>query len=193
MVPKNFHTKPCVFTAPDAHSAYLQVFTSWKLPKTFIPIDHTTTPTPPHTQERQLCIVVKYRNIYRAFFSFSFFKSVLTTYGNIHHSTHTPSRAHNKNQLQPLSCLDKEASPRRSLERLNGVLLDALIKEVITEMITNIYIYQRSQWTLWCTEHRITQLKKKKLKWKHWGYPPTPTPTHTCMHACSHTRTWINV
>ena len=31
----NFHTKTCVFAAPDAHSAYTQVVTKLRLPKTF--------------------------------------------------------------------------------------------------------------------------------------------------------------
>ena len=56
--------------------------------------------------------------------------------------THTSASTQRKSIAAAISCLDKEVSFRRSFERLNGVLLlDALIKEVIT----NNYMYQRSQ------------------------------------------------
>ena len=40
MTHENFPTKPCVFTAPDTHTAYMYIYNSDKLkpPKTFMPI-----------------------------------------------------------------------------------------------------------------------------------------------------------
>ena len=58
-VHKNFHTKPCVFTAPDAHSAGSYKL---KLPRTFIPMKYTTNPTTTPTHQY---VVVKCKHIYR--------------------------------------------------------------------------------------------------------------------------------
>ena len=65
MVHEYFHSKACVFTAPDIRSAHMQALTTQKYQQKFIPIKYKQHP-PTHTLPKvQLYIAVKSRNIYR--------------------------------------------------------------------------------------------------------------------------------
>ena len=53
MAHKNFHTKPCAFTALDTHSAYKSMFSQAKTTKDIHANKVQTTP-PPHPESAQI-------------------------------------------------------------------------------------------------------------------------------------------
>ena len=91
---KNIHTKPVVFTAPDAPCIHVAGSHKPKPPKIVMPIKYKHPL--PHPSKVQLYIVVNCRNIHRVKISISL------------HTYIGPSAHHT--QLHRLFCLGKEVS-----------------------------------------------------------------------------------